>query len=65
VLRVGLSPETGLRELRVHDACGRLVMRTAVPVGSRDAVLDLHGLQPGVYYVSAAGAGTLPVVVVR
>ena len=65
VLRVRLPSGTGLRELRVHDVCGRLVERTAVPAGSRDAVLDLHGLQPGVYYVSAAGAGTLPVVVVR
>ena len=65
VLRVGLSPGAGPRELRVHDACGRLVERAVVPVGSRDAVLDLHGLQPGVYYVSAAGAGTVPVVVVR
>jgi hypothetical protein len=28
-------------------------------------MLDLHHLQQGVYYLSAAGAGAVPVVVVR
>ena len=65
LLQVGLPPGLGPRELRVHDACGRLVMRAAVPAGSPRAVLDLRGLQPGVYCVYAAGAGTVPVVVVR
>ncbi len=65
VLRVGLPSGLGKRELRIHDACGRLVARAVVPAGSQRAVLDLHHLQPGVYYVSAAGAGTVPVVVVR
>ena len=65
VLQVGLPPETGSRELRVHDVCGRLVARSVVPAGSRQSVLNLRDLQPGVYYVSAAGAGTTPVVVVR
>ena len=64
-LRVGLPPGTGPRELRVYDACGRRVAAEAVPAGRTQASLDLHGLRPGVYYVSAAGAGTLPVVVVR
>jgi hypothetical protein len=64
-LQVGLPPGIGRRELRVHDACGRLVARAAVPAGNPRASLNLRGLQPGVYYVSAAGAGTVPVVVVR
>jgi hypothetical protein len=36
-----------------------------VPAASSQTTLDLLHLQPGVYYVSAAGAGTVPVVVVR
>jgi hypothetical protein len=65
VLKVGLPPVAGPRELRVHDACGRLVARAVVPAGNPQAVLDLRDLQPGVYCVSVAGAGTVPVVVVR
>jgi hypothetical protein len=65
VLQVGLPPVNGPRELQVHDACGRRVARTVVPAGSRQSVLNLRDLRPGVYYVSAAGAGTVPVVVVR
>jgi len=65
VLRVGLPPGTGKRELRIHDVCGRLVARAVVPAGRSQATLDLHHLQPGVYYVSTAGAGTVPVVVAR
>ena len=38
VLQVGLPPGLGKRELRVHDVCGRLVARTAVPAGSPQAV---------------------------
>jgi len=64
-LRVELPPVTGTRELQVHDVCGRLVLRVVVPAGSPQTALDLHNLQPGVYYVSTAGAGTVPVVVVR
>jgi hypothetical protein len=64
-LQVGLPPGTGKRDIRVHDACGRLVARTTVPAGSLRAELDLSDLQPGVYYLSAARAGTVPVVVVR
>jgi hypothetical protein len=65
LLQVGLPPKLVPRELKVHDACGRLVMRAGVPAGSSRAVLDLRDLQPGVYCVSADGAGTVPVVVVR
>jgi hypothetical protein len=65
ILQVRLPQETGPSELRVHDVCGRLVARGVVPAGSTQATLDLRHLQPGVYYVSAAGAGTVPVVVVR
>jgi hypothetical protein len=65
VLRVGLPSGAGTRDVRVHDACGRQVARTVVPAGSQQAELDLRQLQPGVYYVSTAGAGTVPVVVVR
>jgi len=65
VLRVDLSSCPGPRELRVYDACGRRVAAEAVPAGRKRAALDLRGLQPGVYYVSAAGAGTVPVVVVH
>jgi hypothetical protein len=65
MLRVGLPPGTGTRELRIHDPCGRLVARAVVPAGNPRAVLDLRDLQPGVYCVSVAGAGTVPVVVVR
>jgi len=65
ILQVRLSQETGPSELRVHDVCGRLVARRVVPAGSTQATLDLRHQQPGVYYVSAAGAGTVPVVVVR
>jgi hypothetical protein len=65
VLQVELPPVTGTRELQVHDVCGRLVTRAVATAGVQRAELDLRGLQPGVYYVSAAGAGTVPVVVVR
>jgi hypothetical protein len=65
VLQVGLPPVTGPRELQIHDACGRLVKRSIVPAGSRHSMLDLRDLRPGVYYVSTAGAGTVPVVVVH
>jgi hypothetical protein len=65
VLQVELQPMTGRRELQVHDVCGRLVARVVLPAGSSQATLDLHFLRPGVYYVSTAGAGTVPVVVVR
>jgi hypothetical protein len=65
VLQVGLPSGLSKRELHVHDVCGRLVMRTVVPAERTQAALDLRNLQPGVYYVSAAGAGAVPVVVVR
>jgi len=65
ILRVGLEPGTGSRELRVHDICGRLAASATVGAGRSQAELDLRDLQPGVYYVSVAGAGTVPVVVVR
>ncbi len=65
LLQVGLQPMTVRCELQVHDICGRLVARTAVPAGSSRTTLDLHRLKPGVYYVSTAGAGTVPVVIVR
>ncbi len=65
VLQVVLPPGLGKRDLRVHDVCGRLVERMAVPAGGSQATLDLGHLQPGVYYVSTAGAGTVPVVIVR
>ncbi len=65
VLQVGLPTGLGRRDLLVRDICGRLVKREVVPAGSQNAVTDLSGLQPGVYYVSVAGAGTVPVVVVR
>jgi hypothetical protein len=65
VLQVGLPPGPGRRELRVHDVCGRLVAQAVVPAGSSQTTLDLRHLQPGVYYVSADGPGTVPVVVVR
>jgi hypothetical protein len=65
VLQVGLPPGTGKRDIRIHDVCGRLVARVVVPAGNPRAVLDLRDLQPGVYYISAAGAGTVPVVVVH
>jgi len=64
-LQVELPPVTGTREFQVHDVCGRQVARATAPAGSPRATLDLHHLQPGVYYVSTAGAGTAPVVVVR
>jgi len=64
-LQVVLPLGLGKRELRIRDVCGRQVARTVVPAGRTQAVLDLRGLRPGVYYVSAAGAGTVPVVVVR
>ena len=64
VMQVWLPTGIG-HDLRVHDVCGRLVTRTVVPPGDSEAVLDLRPLQPGVYYVSAAGAGTVPVAVVR
>jgi hypothetical protein len=65
VVQVRLPPGLAQRELRVHDISGRLVARTVLAAGRAQATLDLHYLQPGVYYVSAAGAGTVPVVVVR
>lgn len=65
VLQVGLPTGLGGRDLLVRDICGRLVKREVVPAGSKSAAMDLSGLQPGVYYVSASGAGTVPVVVVR
>ncbi len=65
VLQVVLPSRLGKRDLRVHDACGRLLKREVVPAGSQRAGMDLSDLQPGVYYVSVVGAGTLPVIVVR
>jgi hypothetical protein len=65
VLQVEMPAVTGTRELQVHDVCGRLVLRATAPSGTARAALDLNNLQPGVYYVSAAGAGAVPVVVVR
>jgi hypothetical protein len=41
------------------------VARTTVPAERTQAALDLRDLQPGVYYVSTAGAGTVPIVIVR
>jgi len=64
-LQVVLPPGTRARDIGVHDACGRLVMQAVVPAGRSQATLDLRHLQPGVYWVSTAGAGTVPVVVVR
>jgi len=55
----------GERDLRVFDAAGRLVKRDIVPAGNQHAQMELSGLQPGVYYVTTTGAGTVPVVVVR
>ena len=65
LLRVGLPPGPSRRELRVHDVLGRPVLRADMPAGSPRAELDLRDLRPGVYWVSADGAGTVPVVVVR
>jgi hypothetical protein len=65
VLQVEMPAVTGPRDLQVHDVCGRLVLRSTAPSGIARAALDLGNLQPGVYYVSAAGAGTVPVVVMR
>jgi hypothetical protein len=65
VLQVELTSGPSRRELRVHDVCGRLVARTVVPAGSSQITIDLHCLQPGVYYASTASAGTVPVVIVR
>ena len=65
VMRVGLPPGNGTRELRVHDVCGRLTARASVPAVSRRPALSLGDLQPGVCQVSAAGTGAVPVAVVR
>lgn len=65
ILQVGLPPGLSECELSVHDICGRLVKRTEVRAGDAPALLDLSDLRPGVYCVSASGAGTVPVVVVR
>ena len=64
-LQVVLPPGLGRRDLLVYDAAGRLARRDVVPAGSQRAEMELSGLRPGVYYVSAAGAGTVPIVVVR
>ena len=64
-LQVGLPSWAGARELLVHDVCGRLVASAVVPAGPTNSVLDLRNLRPGVYYLSAAGAGTVPVIVAR
>jgi hypothetical protein len=65
ILQVGLPTGLGSSDLRVHDVCGRLVAQMVAPTGSTQATLDLRHLQPGVYYLSVAEAGTVPVVVVR
>ena len=64
-LQVALLPGTHPRQIRVFDACGRRVARAVLAAGRARATVDLRHLQPGVYYVSAAGAGTVPVVIVR
>jgi hypothetical protein len=64
-LQVMLPSGQGERDLLVHDVCGRLVARTVVPAERQQAVLDVRVLQPGVYYLTAAGAGTVPFTVVR
>jgi len=65
ILLVELPEGARARDLRVHDVCGRLVKRSVVPAGNRQAELDLLDLPPGTYYVSAAGAGTASVIVLR
>jgi len=65
LLQVDLPPGLGERELSVHDVAGRLVRRAELPAGNGHAELDLHDLRPGVYCVSAPGAGTVPVVIVK
>jgi len=65
LLRVELSSGTTARPLQVHDVCGRLVVSAVLPAGRAESELDLRGLRPGVYYVSVADAGTVPVVVAR
>ena len=65
VLQVAQLPGVRPCEVVVHDACGRRVATGDVPAGRTQAQLDLRGLQTGVYYVTAAGAGTVPVVVAR
>ncbi|HTW90350.1 MAG TPA: hypothetical protein VMH22_01395, partial [bacterium] len=65
MLQVCLPPVHGARELRMHDVCGRMVLQRTVPAGRASVSLDLRGLRPAVYYVSVAGSGSAPVVVVR
>ncbi len=65
LLRVEVPPGVAARQLHVRDVCGRLVASAVVPAGKVESELDLRNLRPGVYYVSAARAGTVPVVVVR
>jgi hypothetical protein len=65
VLQAELPEGVCARDIRVHDVSGRLVASAVVPPGRAHSELDLRGLRPGVYYVSLARAGTVPVVVVR
>jgi hypothetical protein len=65
LLRVELRQEARVRDLHVHDVCGRLVASATVAAGRTQATMDLRDLQPGVYYVTVSGAGTVPIVVVR
>jgi len=65
VLHAELPGVTRARDISVHDVCGRLVASAVVTPGTAHSELDLRGLRPGIYYVSAASAGTVPVVIVR
>jgi hypothetical protein len=60
-----LPAATAARGFQVHDVCGRLVSSGVIPAGTARAELDLRDLRPGAYYMSAPGAGTAPVVIVR
>jgi hypothetical protein len=65
VVALALPAATAPRGFQVHDVCGRQVKSGAIPAGTTRAELDLRDLRPGAYYVSAAGAGSAPVVIVR
>ncbi len=51
----GLAPSTA--DLRIHDACGRVVYQALIPGGSHSLSLNLEALAPGTYILQCSQEG--------
>ncbi|WP_354585125.1 S8 family peptidase [Hymenobacter sp. UYCo722] len=57
LLHVEISPDFGLREIRVHNALGQLVRRQ--PASGAAAAISLSGLAPGLYLLRVQGTSAV------